>query len=54
LIQTILPGATKKEVQKQQGVFSKAKRLLTEAEFWKMQKILQNHNKNNVIWRFNL
>ncbi len=41
------------EVQKQ-GALLKAKHPLTEAEFWKIQKILQNHNKNNVIWRFGL
>lgn len=31
------------------GVLSKAKSSLTESEFQKMQKILQNHNKNNYI-----
>jgi hypothetical protein len=35
----------RKEVQKQ-GVLSKTKRALTEAEFPAMQKILQNHDKN--------
>ena len=33
---------------------SKAKRPLTEAEFRQMQKILQNHNRNNFIWRYGL
>ena len=52
-VNNLIRRVKKKEVRKQ-GVLSKAKRPLTEAEFRKMQNILQNHNKFNFIWRYGL
>ncbi len=52
-VNSLIKRVKKKEVRKQ-GVLSQAKRPLTEEEFRRMQHILQNHNKSNMIWRYGL
>ena len=52
-VNNLIRRVKKKEVRKQ-GVSSKAKRAMTQAEFQRMQNILQNHNKNRLIWRYGL
>jgi hypothetical protein len=52
-VNNLIRRVKKKEVRKQ-GVVSKAKRPLTEEEYRKLQKILQNHDRNNYIWRYGL
>ena len=52
-VNNLIKRVKKKEVRKQ-GVLSKVKRPLTDDEFGQMQKILQNHNRNNYIWRYGL
>ncbi len=51
-VNSLIKHIKKKEVRKQ-GVLSKAKRLLTEDLFRRMQNILQHH-KSNIIWRYGL
>ena len=52
-VNNLIRRVKKKEVRKQ-GVSSKAKRPMTQAEFRRMQNVLQNHNKNHFIWRYGL
>jgi hypothetical protein len=52
-VNNLIKRVKKKEVRKQ-GVASQCRRAITEAEFRTMQKILQNHDRNSLIWRYGL
>ena len=52
-VNNLIKRVKKKEVRKQ-GVVSRCRRAITEAEFRKMQNILQTHNGNSLIWRYGL
>ena len=49
-VNNLIKRVKKKEVRKQ-GVASQCRRAITEAEFRAMQKILQKHDGDSLIWR---
>jgi hypothetical protein len=52
-VNNLIKRVKKKEVRKQ-GVASQCRRAITEAEFRAMQKILQKHDGDSLIWRYGL
>jgi len=52
-VNNLIKRVKKKEVRKQ-GAASQCRRAITEDEFRTMQKILRNHDRTSMIWRFGL